>query len=317
MRYLPNASRLIYGCMGLGGGWNRDAIGPEHVHQARACVDAALESGINLFDHADIYAQGKAEQVFGEVLKQCPGLRENIYLQSKSGIRFADDAGPKRYDLSKGWILQSVDGILQRLGTEYLDLLMLHRPDPLMAPEAIAEAFELLLESGKVRNFGVSNMHAHQMQLLVGSLGRPLVANQLELSLHHRQWLEEGVFAGHPDARRVGFSPGTLDYCRTQGVQLQAWGSLCRGLYSGSVTPEHPLSVRRTAALVMDLALQYQVSKEAVVLAWLMRHPAQIQPIIGTTDLERIRACAVAPSVELGRAQWYSLYVAARGEELP
>lgn len=315
--YLPDVSALSYGCMGLGGGWNNQPISQEDVRQAHDVIDCALEHGINLFDHADIYTMGKAEQVFGEVLKSRPELREHIYLQSKCGIRFEDEGAPTRYDFSASWITSSVDNILSRLNIEYLDVLLLHRPDPLMDPAEVADTFHSLRQAGKVRHLGVSNMNGQHMTLLQNSLDAPLVANQIEISLNQLDWLDEVVLAGNTAGKDLNFTSGTLEYCRLNDVQIQAWSSLCRGLYSGRDVSNEAESVKRTADLVNKLAGEYQVSAEAIVLGFLTRHPAAIQPVIGTTNLDRIRACCDTVNVQLTREHWYSLYVSARGEKLP
>lgn len=316
-QYFPNASRLVYGCMGLGGGWDTNPYQSSDVQLAHEVVDTVLESGINFFDHADIYTMGKAEQVFGEVLKTRPGLREKIILQSKCGIRFPDAQGPQRYDLSPEWIEQSVNNILARLGTDYLDILLLHRPDPLMEPELIAEVFDRLHRAGKVRHFGVSNMHQQQISLLQSAVAQPLVANQLHLSLSQADFVNEGVLVGMAESAKVGYTPGLTDYCREHNVQVQAWGSLAKGLFSGRPVADQPASVQATAILVQELAAQYQVSSEAIVLAWLMKHPANIQPVIGTTNVGRIKASAESTSVTLSREDWYRLFIATRGQNLP
>jgi predicted oxidoreductase len=316
-KHLPGVSKLAYGCMGLGGGWGHNPISAADVTQAHQVVDVALDIGINFFDHADIYTLGKAEQVFGEVLKQRPELREHIYLQSKCAIRFDDALGPKRYDFSAQSIADSVDRILSRLQTEYIDILMLHRPDPLMEPEEVAEIFSALKQSGKVNHFAVSNMHQHQMAFLQSYLEQPIVANQIEISLQQNAWLDEGVTAGSPEGANVNFTPGTIEYCRQNNIQIQSWSSLCRGLYSGRDIGNESESVHATAQLVARLAAEYQVSKEAIVLAFLLRHPASIQPVIGSTNIERIKACQSSTSFRLTHAQWHALYVSARGHELP
>jgi predicted oxidoreductase len=303
--------------MNLGGGWNQNPISAADIQQCHQVIDAALEAGICVFDHADIYTHGKAEQVFGKVLQQRPELRPQITLQSKCGIRFADTTSPQRYDFSADWISQSVDNILARLQIEQLDILMLHRPDPLMQPAEIAATFAQLQQSGKVKHFGVSNMQRHQMALLQHALNTPLVVNQLELSLGHLAWLDEGTTAGCSGEPGVNFSAGTIEYCRQHNVQLQAWGSLSQGLFSGKNVSTKPVQVHTTAKLVSRLAAEYHVSPEAIVLGWLMRHPANIQPVIGTTNLSRIRACAEARQVQLSREHWYELYLAARGRALP
>lgn len=313
----PDASAIAYGCMGLGGGWGDQPYNDSHVKQAHQVIDTSLQAGINFFDHADIYTSGKAEKVFGEVLSARPELREQIILQSKCGIQFADDQGPKRFSAAKNDITEAVDGILSRLKTDYIDILLLHRPDPLMNPEEVAMAFNALKASGKVKQFGVSNVNGNQLHFLQHYLDMPLVANQLELHLLKLDWLDEVVLVNDRAAKDLTFTSGTLEYCRMHNVQLQSWGTLSQGFLSGRSLDGQPKHVHQTAALVADLAAQYQTSPEAIVLAFLMRHPAGIQPIIGTTDPQRIIACSQANKIELSRGHWYALYVCARGEELP
>ncbi|UNK18985.1 aldo/keto reductase [Paenibacillus sp. N3/727] len=316
-RNIP-ASRLVLGCMGLGGGWDDSPITEEHVRQAHDAVDAALAAGINMFDHADIYTRGKAESVFGQVLKERPDLREQIIIQSKCGIRFAEPNGiPGRYDFSKEHILSSVNGSLQRLGVEYLDILLLHRPDPLMDPEEVAVALETLKASGKVRNFGVSNMTAGQIALLQAYTNEPFIVNQLQMSLQHIGWLDAGVHVNRDDAKENMFPEGTLEYCQMNKIQIQAWSPLAQGVYTGRPVQDLPESIQETAALVKRLANEKETTAEAILLAWLMKHPTGIQPVIGTKNPDRIRACSGAELVELTREEWYSLYVSSRGVALP
>jgi len=315
-KYLPHVSRLVFGCMGLGGGWNKDAITKAHLKQTHECIDAAIAGGINFFDHADIYTFGKAEQVFGQALAERPELREHMYIQSKCGIRFEDDKGPKRYDFSAKWIEESVEGSLKRLNTDYLDVLMLHRPDPLMEVEEIAQVFSCLQESGKVRNFAVSNMQQHQMNFLQHALDMPIVA-QIEASLQKHQFVDEGVYAGNADGKDLNFTPGSVEYCRHFDIQIQSWGSLCQGLYTGGDLTNASQADINTSILVNKLAALYDTTPEAIVLSWLLRHPALIQPIIGTTNVERIAASCGALNVTLSREHWYALYVSAKGHELP
>lgn len=323
---LPKASRIAFGCMGLGGTWDSSPINKEHIHQGLEVFDAALASDINFFDLADIYTRGKAEEVFGQVLDARKGVRDNIFIQSKCGIRFEDDLGPKRYDLSFDWITASVDNILTRLNTSYIDILMLHRPDALMQTDEVARAFEYLKTSGKVNYFGVSNMHAHQIAALQKSCDEPLIANQMELHLAHTKWIDEDIFAGHPQANRAAYSSGLLNYCQDQGIQVQSWGSLSQGAYTGNKkaqellirsNPDAKSAIEQTCQLITKLSKKYSCSLEAINLAWLMKHPAGIQPVIGTTDAARIEACAQAVGVQITNEEWYALYVAARGTELP
>jgi predicted oxidoreductase len=317
-QYGLSASRLVLGCMGLGGGWNEHPITKADVKQAHEAIESALSVGINMFDHADIYALGKAERVFGEVLKEQPELREKIFIQSKCGIRFKESpSAPKRYDFSEEHIRRSVDGILTRLGVEYLDILLLHRPDPLMDPEEVAQVFTELKASGKVHWFGVSNMSAGQIRLLQSYCDMPLIINQLEMSLAKIGWLETGVHVNQEAAKESVFPEGTLEYCRLENIQIQAWGSLAQGVFSGRSLEGQPQSMKQTAELVQEMAKQKQTTPEAIVLAWLMAHPAGIQPVIGTANPVRIRACAEAINTTLTREEWYALYVSSRGRELP
>lgn len=313
----PAGSRLIYGCMGLGGGWNQDALQAGHIAQAQAAVEAALAIGITLFDHANIYTLGKAEQCFGELFKQQPSLRHQMQLQTKCGIRFADASGPKRYDLSSSHIIESVHASLRRLHTDHIDVLMLHRPDPLMEPDDINLAWRTLFEAGKVRQLGVSNMHAGQLRQLGAALDVPLVANQLEMSLLKTDWLDADTCFNDAQGQSSLVWGDTLQYCQSQQIGLQAWGSLGKGWFSGGAPQDASPAVLATAQLVQDLAEEHGVARESIVLAWLLKHPARIQAVIGTAQPERIRACRDAGRVALTRAQWYALYQSARGRPLP
>ncbi len=310
-----DTSPLIYGCMGLGGGWNQEPISRKHITQAHTLIETAMELGISRFDHADIYTLGKAERVFGEVLKQNPGLRDRLKIQTKCGIRFADEYGPKRYDLSSQWISRSVEASLRRLGVERLDTLLLHRPDPLMAPHELAETLMTLYKAGKIAAVGVSNMHQQQIKRLQRVLDLPIVANQLEMSLGHLDWLNEGVGVGNEQGRNLTVVPGTLEHCEDSGIELQCWGSLARGRFTGGRgNGETDMAV---ANLVATLAAEYGVPPEAMVLAWLRRLPYQVVPVVGTTDVRRLRACARVEEVNLSREHWYALFETARAMELP
>ncbi|MDQ0824813.1 putative oxidoreductase [Arthrobacter sp. B2I5] len=310
---------VIYGCMGLGGSWSDEPHGSHHVDQAAAAVQAALDAGITLFDHADIYRSGKSEAVFGEVLAATPGLRERIRLQTKCGIRLNERGLQTHYDLSREAILERVNGSLERLRTGYVDILLLHRPDPLADPAEVASAVGQLMEEGKVRQLGVSNMSAAQIEVLQDRLETPVVANQLEMSLLKRAWLESQVLVNHPEHLDYSFPHGTVEYCVRNNITLQAYGSLARGVYTGA-EPDSPTSAdAATAELVAELTGQYGTSGEAVLLGWLMKHPAGIAPVIGTVNPDRIRACGDAARVALAlsRADWYKLWVAARGSNIP
>lgn len=304
---------LVYGCMALGGDWNGGPLTEADIAQAHAAVEAALDIGVKLFDHADIYRRGKAEAVFGELLKRDASLRAKVRLQSKCGIRFADEANVGRFDLSAAYIEHSVNGILQRLCVEQLDILLLHRPDALMEPAEIAHAFGRLKAAGKVAHLGVSNMHAGQMRWLQTALNEPLVVNQLELSLAKLEAIDVGTTFNDPQAAArpgaIGWA-GTLEYAQQHGVQLQAWGSLAQGRFNDP-------AASAAAQVVHQTAEAHRTTPNAVLLAWLLRHPAGIQPVIGSGNAERIRACADATQIQLSREEWYRLYVTARGERLP
>jgi predicted oxidoreductase len=312
------ASRLVLGCMGFGGGWDSSSLTAEHFKQGQAAVEAALSAGINMFDHADIYTRGKAEQVFGQILKDRPDLRDHIIIQSKCGIRREEGPGfPGRFDFSKEHIRSSVDGILSRLGVEFIDILLLHRPDPLMEPEEVAEVFRDLKQSGKVKSFGVSNMSAAQIRFLQSAIESPILVNQMELSLLKLDWLDSVIHVNQERGTNVSFPEGTIEYCQMENIQIQAWSPLARGLFSGKELEGKSDSVKKTAALVQSMAEQKDTTPEAIVLAFLIRHPAGIQPVIGTVNPERILACGKAEQVHLTREEWYTLYITSRGFKLP
>lgn len=310
-------NRIALGCMGFGGGWDNSPLDEAEVKKMQAAVEAALETGITMFDHADIYTRGKAEQAFGRVLKAQPDLRERIVLQSKCGIRLKEEHLPQMFDFSREHILASVDGILSRLGTDYLDILLLHRPDVLIEPEEVADAFSRLKQAGKVRHFGVSNMNADQIRLIRAYTDEPIIVNQLEMSLARIDWAEHTVLVNQRRGAALNFSDGLIEYCRLHDVQIQAWAPLAYGMFSGAPLEEDVSpAVLRTRDLVMQMAREKETTAEAIVLAWLMRHPAMIQPVIGTTNPERIRNCADAArqAEQMSREEWYTLFAASRGE---
>lgn len=311
-------SRLAYGCMNIGGGWDHAPLTETDKTAAVAVVAAAYEAGITLFDHADIYMRGKSEAAFAEVWQALPGLRGKIVLQSKCGIRLADDppsGAPARYDFSYQHIVASVEGSLRRLKTDYLDLLLLHRPDPLVEPEEVARAFDRLHTEGKVRYFGVSNHTVGQMDLLRRHLAQPLVVNQMEVSLLHAHLITEGILANQ-EGSASALATGIMDYCRLHGLQIQAWSPVAGGRLFNP-PQDAPAHRHEAAALVTRLAEAKQTSKEAIVLGWLLRHPAGIQPVVGTTKPARIKSSCLADTVDLTREEWYALLAAARGAQVP
>jgi predicted oxidoreductase len=321
---IPNTelrvSRLCAGCMGLGGGWDKGTVlAKAHEAEAAGFIDAALGLGINFFDHANIYAHGRAEEAFGRVMRDRPGLREKIVIQSKCGIRWADDppGSPQRFDFSYEHIVSAVDASLRRLGTDYLDILLLHRPDVLWEGEEIARAFAELKASGKVRYFGVSNQNRSWMEYLQSFLPDPLVANQLQMSLLHHGFAEVGISFNQASPAYPDGMEGVLEYCRLKGLALQAWSPLDRGALTGGEQSKLPESAKKTAALVKSLAEARSVPAEAIALAWLLRHPARIIPVLGTTKPARLAACAKSLEVTLDREEWYRLFEAARGSPMP
>jgi predicted oxidoreductase len=311
-------SRLAYGCLHLSRAWDASPLCAAERRQARLLVETALAHGITLFDHADIYAHGKSEALFGELLRDAPQLREQMVLQSKCGIRRAGDptpGAPARYDFSHQHIVSAVDGILARLHVDTIDILLLHRPDLLAEPQALADTFDALQASGKVRHFGVSNHTAGQIALLQRHLRQPLVVQQVELSLLHHGLLDAGITAnqvGHADTQAAGL----LDFCQLHGIRVQAWSPLARGRLAAPAASAGP-AVQATAQLLQQMADEKGVTPEAVQLAWLLRHPAGIQPVVGTTDPARLAACCQADTVALSREEWYALLTAARGAPVP
>ncbi len=314
-------SRIAYGCMGLGGSWDRAAqLGEQTKREAVQAIRTALDEGINFFDHADIYRWGKAEEAFAAIWSEAPGLREKIIVQSKCGI-VMEGARPEstvgQFDFSYEHITRAVEGSLKRLQTDYLDVLLLHRPDPLVEPEEVARAFDELHASGKVRYFGASNHTAAQLRYLKHSLTQPIVANQLEVSLLHLHLIDEGVVFNQDHPERVLRGEGTLEYCRQHNITIQAWGPLKSGaVITGQSDPPSP-AARDVAHLIGEMAQSKGVSPEAIAIAWLLRHPAKLQPIIGTTKPERIKAACEADGVELTRDEWYRLFIAGRGDQMP
>lgn len=325
MKVLPlvqrgiQTSRLVLGCMPFGGGWNREPVTNENVKQGEAALDAALSIGISMFDTADVYTLGKSETVLGAIMKGRPSLREQIIVQSKCGIRPGDGTLPTRFDFSKSHILESVDSSLKRLQIDYLDVLLLHRPDPLMEPDEVAEAFGKLKATGKVRYFGVSNMNVSQMRFLQSAMPDQLAANQLEISLSHLDWLDQTVHVNQKAGLNVNFGEGLLEYCQLEKIQIQAWGPLSRGRFTGRALDDEPETVQKTAALVKKLAAAKETTPEAIVLGWLMKHPALIQPVIGSANPARIVACQAAErqSELMTREEWYALYESSRGKPMP
>ena len=279
----------------------------ENADAVKSWVDTALENGINFFDHADIYGKGRCEELFGKVLT--PSLREKIILQSKCSIRPGI-----AFDFSKEHILNSVDGILKRLNTEYLDILLLHRPDTLMEPEEVADAFRILKESGKVRHFGVSNQTPMQMELLSKYCDEPLLINQLQLSIAHCPMINSGINANMYNDSGINRDGGVLEYCRLKDITIQAWSPFQYGMFEGIFLGNEKFA--ELNKVIDNLAEKYNVTNSAIAVAWILRHPAGIQTIVGTTNKDRIAQISKASEIRLTREEWYALYMAA-GNKLP
>jgi predicted oxidoreductase len=313
-------TQIGYGCMELGENWSSTPPTPETQKRALISIETALDEGINFFDHADIYCRGKSEELFSQIWSRRSSLRQRIILQSKCGIRFANDpiiGYPARFDFSQQYIVDSVEGILKRLQTDYIDLLLLHRPDALIEPQEVAKAFDYLYNSGKVRYFGVSNHTPGQIELLKKFLNQSLVVNQLELNVLHTHIIDEGIVANQDIPKWPVRGNGILDYCRLNEITIQAWSPLAKGKASGGNLDLKDKRALTVSSLVETISRKRNVSLEAIIIAWILRHPAQIQPIIGTTNPSRIRASCEADQVVLTREEWYELFTAGRGAKLP
>ena len=277
--------------------------------KAEELVATALELGCNFFEHADIYGQGTCEEAFADAIHMSPSVRDKILLQSKCGI-----VSGVMYDFSKEHILSSVDGILKRLRTDYLDVLVLHRPDALMEPEEVAEAFDLLEGSGKVRHFGVSNHTPMQIQLLKKCVRQDLLVNQLQFSIPFSNMVASGLEANMLTDGAVNRDNSVLDFCRLHDMTIQAWSPFQYGFFEGVfVDSEKYPELNQVLA---DLAEKYGTTKTGIASAWIFRHPAKIQMVAGTTNLKRLREIALAADIRLTREEWYQLYLSA-GHILP
>lgn len=292
-------SEISLGLMRIGG------MEPDKVDEL---LRTSLDAGIDFYDHADIYGGGKCEEVFAASVARLGVARESLVLQSKCGIRKG------MYDFSKEHILTSVDGILQRLDTDYLDVLLLHRPDTLMEPEEVAEAFNTLLEKGKVRNFGVSNFNPGQIKLLQASLPMRLHVDQLQLSITNTSMIDHGISVNTQGDAAIDRDGGILDFCRLERITIQAWSPFQFGFFEG-VFLDNPKFPELNETLDR-LAKEYEITKTGLAIAWIQRHPAKIQSVLGTTNPGRVKEVAAACEIELSRADWYEIYRAA-GNKLP
>lgn len=293
-------SNIIMGCM---------RINSLDKQEAAALINTALDQGINLFDHADIYGGGECESLFADAVGMCPSVREKMVLQSKCSIRSG------YFDFSKAHILEATDGILKRLRTDYLDILLLHRPDPLMEPEEVAEAFDALHTAGKVRYFGVSNQNPMQIELLQRYTGHKLIVNQLQMSVVHTPALDSGLAFNMAIDQSVERTGSIYEYSRLKGMTLQAWSPFQKGYFEGPFFLDRE-KYGKLNAVIDRLAEKYHVTNTAIAVAWLTRLPADVQVILGTTKPQRLTECCQGSELRLTRPEWYELYSAA-GNMLP
>ena len=274
--------------------------------EVSAFVDTALQNGANFFDHADIYGGGKSEEVFGKAIKSLN--REDLIIQTKCGIRKG------QFDFSYDHIVNSVDGSLKRLGTEYIDVLLLHRPDALMEPEEVAKAFDYLKNSGKVRHFGVSNQNPYQMELLQNSMDMTICANQLQFSIMHAPMIQSGINVNMYNESGVNRDGSVLDYCRLNKITIQPWSPMQYGFFEGCFVDNEKFP--ELNKVLEDIGNKYGVSKTTMAFAWILRHPAKMQPVTGTTNLIRLADCLKASDIQITREEWYEIYRAA-GNKIP
>jgi len=290
---------IAVGCMRM------DSLSPE---QAERSVQTAIDLGAIFFDHADIYGEGSCERIFAKATHMNDSIREKIILQSKCGIRETS------YDFSKQHILEAVDGSLQRLQTDYLDVLLLHRPDALVDPEEVAEAFDHLQECGKVKHFGVSNHKPMQIELLRKTLHQPILANQLQLSITNAMMISNGVNVNMENSAAIDRDGSVLDYCRLFDITIQPWSPFQYGFFEGVFLNNYKFPELNSK--IDEIAQRYGVSNTTIALSWILRHPAKMQPVIGTMNPDRLKDCCQAVEITLTRQEWYEIYTAA-GNTLP
>lgn len=297
-----NASPIIQGCMRM------PALS---VKEAAHVIENAVDLGINFFDNATCYTNGEAEERFGDAFAETGIVRDKVVIQTKCGLCFER----QEFDWTKENILSSVDDSLRRMKTDYLDVLLLHRPDLIFEPEQVAEAFDILEKNGKVHYFGVSNVPALQIELLKKYVSQPLVFNQLQFSLDQSQLVDQALYLNNLESdRSVDRDNGTLDYCRLNDITVQAWSPLQYGFFQGCFvdSPKFP-ELNEALAKVGD---RYGISKTAAAIAWILRHPARMQAIVGTMNPEHLKDIRSAADVELTHHEWYELYLAS-GKYLP
>ncbi len=286
-------------------------IKDKSVKEVEELVETALSVGINAFDLADIYGRGRCEELLGLVLKNRPDLREKMWIQSKCGIRIEEFT---YFDFSKDYIIKSVDGILQRLKIDHLDSLLLHLPDALMESDQVAEAFDLLYKQGKVRDFGVSNQNPMMMELLKKDVKQPLAVNQLQLSAAFTPGFESAFHVNMEDSQAAMRDGSIFEYCQLHDVVIQAWSVLQFGYFKGNFVGNEKFQALNQ---VLDrLAIKYGVTSSTIAISWILRYPAKMQAVVGTTNPKHLREVSRAANFSLTRKEWYEIYLAA-GNNLP
>lgn len=312
-----SAPNIIYGCMEIGGAWDDSPITKQDRKKAFKAIEAALENGIDTFDHADIYIHGKAEAVFGEFLQTHPAIRSQMKIQTKAGIQLGVAAhGSNRYNLSKDYLISAIESSLKKLQTEYLDMFLVHRPDPLTSIQEITDALLHIKEKGYALNVGVSNMSVRQIESIQTTSNLRVSANQIQFSLGHSLLLEDEVWLNRRETQDNTMA-GMLAFSQTNHMTLQAWSPLDRGEYLKKTSQKRDQITKNTRKLIKELAHKYEVEPIAIPLAWILRIPGNIQPIIGTTNPKRIKSATQAKELLLSREDWYDLWVTSKGVQLP
>ena len=294
-----DVSEISLGCMRISGMTNQEI---SHL------INTALDEGVTFFDHADVYGGGQSEAKFAEAMNMTPSVREKMMLQTKCGIRKG------AFDFSKEHILEAVDGSLKRLQTDYMDVLLLHRPDALVEPEEVAEAFTILHDSGKVKYFGVSNQNPMQIELLSKFVQQKLVFNQLQLSITNTGMIDAGINVNMENPPSINRDGSILDYCRLKEITIQPWSPFQYGFFEGVFLDNEKFPELNQT--INDMAAAKGVANTAIAIAWILRHPARMQPIVGTTNAQRLKDICKASDVTLTRQEWYEIYLAA-GNKLP
>lgn len=288
-----NNKNLALGCMRLA---------KLTIEEAEKLILTAVENGIKLFDHADIYGNRKCEEIFGEVLKRNPNLREKIIIQSKCGICKG------YYDLSKEHIIKQVEESVRLLNCEYLDILLLHRPDALVEYEEVNDAFNYLYDKGLVKNFGVSNMNSWQIELYNKNLNHKIKYNQVQFSIVHSHMISEGIFVNMSEIESCNRSGGLIEYSMLNDINLQAWSPVMASWEDGCFINNPKYEILNNK--LEELALKYNVTKNAIAISWILRHPVNITPVVGTTSITHLLEMIKAKEIKLTREEWYSLYLA-------